>query len=455
MTAPTFTALGTFLDDTPGASSQATGNFSRTNGRGYLVGVLLQNSITANPAAPTAVTATGFTGTFIGSEVVRASGTNRAILAVFFGVASSTTNSAITVSYASGDSITSVTVLVDEVTDFETSTDAWMASNVQSGHGSIPAATNTSFYTMNALDHADNRVVSYGYVNGGPSTATGFDFETNLTNLSTQGSNSAPTHTIISGYRNSATPDTTPAIRADGGWTAGMISVEIRGAGTAATPVTGTAAVTLGSDTSAASGTETFTGTAAPTLANDTSVATGTETFAGTVAVTLADDTAAASGAETIEGTSTPTAGDDTSSADGEVINPVSGTADITLADDTSSATGTETITGTAALAVSDDTSSASGTITITGTVSVVLADDTSTVIALVVITGTVAVTLSGDTISAIGATGLVIVTFVIAARWREPAPVQGVEFPVVAFTEPRIEPWAEPALPRYREPRP
>ena len=481
MTAPTFAALGSvFVDDTPGASSQATGSYSRTSGRGYLVAILLQNSITANPAAPTGISATGLAGgqgtgspELIVDVAVRTSGTNRANLSIWWAEATSTTNSAITVSYASGDSITSVTVGVIEVDSFETSVDPWVSTNVKSAGGqSLTGGSNNSYYTMNALANVDNRVASWGYINGNP--GTGFTFEANLTRLFFGGSSTAPTHEIIGGYRNSATPDTTPAITEASSWTSGMISNEIPVAGTST--ITGTAAVTNANDTSSASGTETITGSAAPmagadtssvtatetftgsgtpTNAADTSSASGTETFTGTATPTNAADTSSASGSETITGTATPSEGADTSNAAGDVINPVDGTAAITAGDDTSSASGSETITGTATPSAANDTSSASGTITLTGTATIVLTDDTSTVVALVVITGTVAVTLNGDTVSAIGATGLVVVSYVIAARWREPAPVQGVEFPVVAFAEPRIEPWAEPALPRYREPRP
>jgi hypothetical protein len=235
MTAPTFAALGSvFVNDAPGASSQATGNFSRTNTRGYLLAVLIQNSVTANPAAPTGVTATGYTGTKIIDATIRTTGTNRANLSIWWDDATSTTNSAFTVAYASGDSITSVTVGVIEVQSFETAVDPWVSSNSQTAGGqSLGAGATTSYYTMNALAHADNRVVSWGYINGNPGTT--FTFEANLTRLFFGGSSTAPTHEIIGGYRNSATPDTTPAITEAAAWTAGMISVEIRGAGTVVT----------------------------------------------------------------------------------------------------------------------------------------------------------------------------------------------------------------------------
>lgn len=257
MTAPALAALGAvFVNDAPGSTGQATGNYARTAGRGYLVAVVTQNSITADPAVPT-LAGTGFVGQLIGSVQCRPpAGANRARLTLFWGVAGSTSNTPLTVSYPAVDATTSVLVAPLEVTNFDAGS-PWVASNVQTaGNQTLSIPSTTSFNTMNALAHVDNRVASFAYINGFP--GTGFTFEANYTRLFFGGSATAPTQELIGGWRNNATPDLSPAITdtvtGAGGWIAGQLSVEIRGAGTLTTPA-GTVATTLASFTGAATGT--------------------------------------------------------------------------------------------------------------------------------------------------------------------------------------------------------
>jgi len=144
--------------------------------------------------------------------------------------------------------------------------------------------------------------------------------------------------------------------------------------------VTGTAAVTLGNDTSSATGTTTVLGTAALTLGNATSSATGVVgSVSGTAAITLGNDTSSAQGTTSIGGTGAVTLGNDFSTASGAVGSAVTGTAAITLGNDTSSATGTTMILGSAAITLGADFSTTQGTTTILGSAAITLGDDFAT----------------------------------------------------------------------------
>lgn len=144
--------------------------------------------------------------------------------------------------------------------------------------------------------------------------------------------------------------------------------------------VTGTAAVTLGNDTSSATGTTTVKGTAAPTLGNDTSSATGVVgSVSGTAAITLGNDTSSAQGTTSIGGTGAVTLGNDTCSASGAVGSAITGTAAITLGSDTSSATGTTKILGSSAIILGADFSTTQGTTKILGSAAIILGDDFAT----------------------------------------------------------------------------
>ena len=144
--------------------------------------------------------------------------------------------------------------------------------------------------------------------------------------------------------------------------------------------VSGTAAVTLGSDTSSATGTTTVKGSAAPTLGNDTSSATGVVgSVSGTAAITLGNDTSSAQGTTSIGGTGAVTLGNDTATASGAVGSAVTGTAAITLGNDTSTAQGTTKILGSAAITLGSDFSTTQGTTKILGSAAITLGDDFAT----------------------------------------------------------------------------
>lgn len=144
--------------------------------------------------------------------------------------------------------------------------------------------------------------------------------------------------------------------------------------------VTGTAAVTLGNDTSSATGTTTVKGTAAPTLGNATSSATGVVgSVSGTAAITLGNDTSSAQGTTSIGGTGAVTLGNDTCSASGAVGSAIIGTAAITLGNDASSAQGTTKILGSAAITLGSDFSTTQGTTKILGSAAITLGNDFAT----------------------------------------------------------------------------
>ena len=176
-----------------------------------------------------------------------------------------------------------------------------------------------------------------------------------------------------------------------------------------ATPITGTAAVTLGAATSTASGTFTpapITGTVAVTLAAKTSAASGTFTpppITGTAAITLAPKTSTASGILGFIGTATPTLAPLISTATGIHDSGFTGSAAVILQALISAGSGTFTpapATGSAAVTLGLLVSTASGTFTpppITGTADVTLAPLVSAAAGSVTfnIDGSVAVTLA------------------------------------------------------------
>lgn len=144
--------------------------------------------------------------------------------------------------------------------------------------------------------------------------------------------------------------------------------------------VSGTAAVTLGSATSSATGTTTVKGSAAPTLGNATSSATGVVgSVSGTAAITLGNDTSSAQGTTSIGGTGAVTLGNDICSASGAVGSAITGTAAITLGNDASSAQGTTKILGSAAIILGTDFSTTQGTTKILGSAAITLGDDFAT----------------------------------------------------------------------------
>jgi hypothetical protein len=185
----------------------------------------------------------------------------------------------------------------------------------------------------------------------------------------------------------------------------GTISVELVSIEQlSATEATGTAAVTLGSLTSAATGVMHPAGTAAATLASLTAAASGTQIQTGTAAVTLASLTAAATGTQAQTGTAAPSLAALTASATG-VMQP-SGSAAPSLSALTTAASGTHEQTGTAAPSLAALTASASGTQTTdetTGTAAVTLASLSADATGTHEQTGTAAITLPSLAAAATG----------------------------------------------------
>lgn len=244
MTAPTISAVGTDVDETPAANSQALGPFSHTAGRGYLVTICSHLGSSTNPPSATLSGWSSTTFTEILNNLWRNSGTNRGRTQVFWCVANDTANSSITVTYT-GVTLLSLDMLVDEVTDFDPTTPYIIGNAQTSGSNSIVGGVPESQFTFNALAKTDNRTFVVGNINGNDTT---FDFDAGHTNLSTFGSGTAPTRRTITGWRNNATPDLTPSIQADSAWTAGSCGIEIAGTDptTNVDPVGGTVAVAAG-----------------------------------------------------------------------------------------------------------------------------------------------------------------------------------------------------------------
>lgn len=205
--------------------------------------------------------------------------------------------------------------------------------------------------------------------------------------------------------------------------------------------ITGTAAVTLGAFTSAASGTYTpppVTGTVAVTLGLFTSTASGVYTpppITGSSAVTLAAFVAAASGTVAgpgITGTAAVTLAAFTSAASGTYTPPpITGTSAVTLgvfvAAGSGTASGPGVITGTVAVTLDAFVSSAAGTFTapsVTGTAAPTLQPFTAIgagTFTPAPITGTVAVTLGLFIALASDAPLLILVGPLTTATIRHP----------------------------------
>lgn len=127
--------------------------------------------------------------------------------------------------------------------------------------------------------------------------------------------------------------------------------------------ITGTAAITDGSDTAAASGLITHLGISAITESGDVAAAIGYLSHLGTAAVTEGADAASAAGRITHTATAAVTEGSDTAEAIGTVgVTSITGTASITEAGDTATAIGYLSHLGSAAITESGDIAAATGT---------------------------------------------------------------------------------------------
>jgi hypothetical protein len=213
---------------------------------------------------------------------------------------------------------------------------------------------------------------------------------------------------------------------------------------TAASGITGTAAVTQAGDVSAASGQLGYSGTASPTQAANTSSASGTviNPVTGTVAVTQAGNTSIASGQLGYSGTSARTQANQTSAASGQL--GYSGTAAATQANQTSSASGTYTaggsFSGSAAVTQANQTSAATGKLGYSATATPTQANNTSTASGTVVnpVTGTASPTQVSQTAAASGVlryTGTLAVS-----QASSTATIQGVVFIPITGTLARTQ---------------
>jgi hypothetical protein len=224
MTAPSLTAVTTFVDETPNANSQATGTIAHSPDRLYLITV---TSSLGSSVDPPVATLSGWNTTWTSciDNLWRASGTNRARTQMFWGLVAESATTALTVTYT-GVTLLALDVLVDYATGHDTTSPVVDSNEQNSGEQSKGAGTTTSFITFNSLDHADNRTFVIGTINGNDTT---LDFDTGHTNLSTLGSGTAPTRRTITGWLNNATPDLTPSITSTSAWTCGMAGIEVRG----------------------------------------------------------------------------------------------------------------------------------------------------------------------------------------------------------------------------------
>ena len=148
----------------------------------------------------------------------------------------------------------------------------------------------------------------------------------------------------------------------------------------AASGATGTAAITEGSDTTAATGNIAIPGTASITEASDMVAATGAIAIAGTAAITEGSDTVAATG------------------VGGEV-----GTAAITESSDTVSATGTLSVTGSAAITEQPDIAAASGGITLSGAAAIFEGGDIVVASGGLGLAGSASITEASDSVAGTG----------------------------------------------------
>ncbi len=167
----------------------------------------------------------------------------------------------------------------------------------------------------------------------------------------------------------------------------------------------GTAAITEGSDTAAATGNLAIPGTASITEASDTVAATGALAIAGTAAITEGSDTVTATGVGGEVGTAAIAESSDTVSATGALS--VTGTAAITESDDTVSATGALSVTGSAGITEGTDTVAATGAAGSGATAAITEQPDTASATGAIAVSGAAAIFEGGDIVVASGALGL------------------------------------------------
>ena len=167
----------------------------------------------------------------------------------------------------------------------------------------------------------------------------------------------------------------------------------------------GTAAITEGSDTTAATGNIAIAGTASITEASDTAAATGAIATAGTAAITEGSDTAVASGAGGAVGTAAITESSDAVSGTG--VLSVTGAAAITESSDTVSATGALSVAGSAGITENIDTVAATGAAGAGATAAIAEQPDIVSAAGGIALSGAAAIFEAGDIVVASGAFAL------------------------------------------------
>jgi len=417
MTAPTFSNLTG--GGTSAAQSANTASISPSANRLILVTVHAYISTgSAQPGTPT-VTGNGITYALVGSQDVDNSGTDRATIFVFRGMAAAPSAGAVTISFAPA-TMTRIQWSIDQ-------SDANVDTSGTNGSGAIvqttgvttaSGATSASVNYPSAMTSGNSGYSGWGHqVQEAKTPRAGW---TELADVTTVTLAAVETQYI-------AGTDTAGSVSWASGSRGGGIIVEIAAATSAA--ITGTAAPTQAADTSAASGKLGYTGTAGPAQAANTSAASGKLGYTGTAAPAQAADTSAASGKLGYTGTAGPAQASDTATGAGKL--GYTGTAASTQAANTSAASGTVTaagITGSAAPTQAPDastasgvlgyagsaataqeahTAAASGVLGYAGAASPTQAADTAVAsgVVLTEITGTVAVTQASQTAAASGAT--------------------------------------------------
>ena len=181
------------------------------------------------------------------------------------------------------------------------------------------------------------------------------------------------------------------------------ITVEVFGSPGSGGGISGTAAITLGALTSAATGTLPIAGTASVTLGALTSVATGTLAIKGQAAITLGDLTVASTGGATpINGSAAVTLDALTAASTGALA--LKGQAAVTLGALTAVATGTLPIVGQAAITLGQITSGATGVLPIVGASGGALAALSLAATATLAIVAAAGITLGDLTLISTGA---------------------------------------------------
>lgn len=172
-----------------------------------------------------------------------------------------------------------------------------------------------------------------------------------------------------------------------------------------------------------------ITGTASITLGALTSAATGTVTVTGALAVTLGAATVTATGAVAVAGTASIVLGALTLQADGSVgSTPITGQLSATLGTLSVSSTGVVTVSGAAAITLGALTVSATGTsgsAGITGALDATLGPLTASATGAVAITGTLTVTFGALTSALTGTRpgvtlgGVYVTSVTLEGRWE------------------------------------